>query len=52
MAIKFVLTLFCLLFLVATYGPRYKPNSCDELNFLPMPKEIKCDIQNDQELKF
>ena len=51
MGIKLVLSVLCLLALTSAYE-RYKPQSCDELNFLPMPKQLKCNMENMEELKF
>ena len=37
---KVVSTIAFLICTVASYGPRYEPISCNELNFLPMPKKL------------
>ena len=46
------LLLTALVALASCYGPRYQPTKCTELNFLPMPNKLSCDIANNVERKF
>ena len=47
-----VLAVLCLFSLTFAYGPRYEPQKCSELNFLPMPKKVECSLDNNEERKF
>lgn len=40
------LALFALVFLTQSF-PRFKATTCTQLNFLPMPKKIECNISDD-----
>lgn len=43
---RLALLFVVLLCLAQSYGPRYVPKKCTEINFLPMPKSITCNIEN------